>query len=51
METGIAFMRHQPANFLRPLKWLLQGKKSFKQGLAQTVKWMSTFYLTTLPLL
>lgn len=35
METGIAFMRHQPANFFLPLKWLLQGKKSLKQGLAQ----------------
>lgn len=35
METGIAFMRHQPANFFLPLKWLLRGKKSLKQGLAQ----------------
>lgn len=35
METGMAFMRNQPANFIRPLKWLLQGKTSLKQGLAQ----------------
>jgi len=35
METGMAFMRSQPANFIRPLKWLLQGKTSLKQGLAQ----------------
>lgn len=34
LETGIAFVRHTPLNFFKPLGWLVKGKAALKEGLA-----------------
>jgi 4-hydroxybenzoate polyprenyltransferase/phosphoserine phosphatase len=45
LETGLQFLRQQPWQALRPLRWLLAGKVRLKQELAQR----SAIDVTTLP--
>jgi len=35
LETGIAFLRSNPLQLLKPFIWLLKGKASLKEGLAK----------------
>lgn len=35
LETGMAFVRSHPTKLLQPLRWLLKGKASLKEGLAR----------------
>lgn len=37
LETSAAFIRQQPLQFVKPIKWLFAGKAALKEGLAQSV--------------
>lgn len=45
LETGMAFVRHQPMSLLKPFAWLLKGKAALKEGLANATH----LDVTTLP--